>query len=137
MNECVKWPIATAAREEGGVVGQGRQHEVWIIGHGRVPTCYRSAAWPEISINLHKYTARLRTKQTPRKGRYDRLTDHAIEQFAVAERAMTTIVPNNEESPKHGALRRPICRPQQGVLDGEGSGSKACHDHHVPCEVGE
>ena len=50
---------------------------------------------------------------------------------------MATVVSNHEKRPEHGTLRRPVSWPQPRVLDGKGSGSKACHDHHVSREVGE
>lgn len=49
---------------------------------------------------------------------------------------MPAVVPDHEKSPEHGTLRRPVSWPNKRALDREGSGCKACHDHHVPCEVG-
>lgn len=50
---------------------------------------------------------------------------------------MAAVVSDYEQRPEHGALRRPVSRPDQRVLDSEGSSSEARHNHHVPCEVGE
>ena len=63
------------------------------------------------------------------------LTDHIVEGFIIAERAMAAVVPDYEERPEHGALSQPVSRPYERALDGQGGRTEASNDEHVSRKV--
>ena len=67
----------------------------------------------------------------------DNVTNKVIESLVVAETLVTAIVANNEKCPEHGALSKPVKRPHQGVVQGEGSEGQATYNSNVLHEVRE
>lgn len=64
-------------------------------------------------------------------------TDNAVEKFALAERAVTAVMPNNEQRPEHGSLRQPVGGPYEGAFDGQRSSGNPNNGDAVSREIRE
>lgn len=63
------------------------------------------------------------------------LTDNAVEKLVVAKRAVTAVMPNNEQRPEHSPLRQPVRGPHERTVDGQGTGGETRDNEHVSREV--
>lgn len=79
----------------------------------------------------------LTTSRRPKRPRLFHLDVHlthdVVEQLAVAEGAMATVMPDNEQCPEHRALGKPVEGPHQGVVDGNSTSSDAHNRDDVSC----
>jgi hypothetical protein len=70
-------------------------------------------------------------------GGVDDVTDEIVQSLVVTEALVTAIVANHEKSPEHGALSKPVKRPDKGVVEGEGSKGKSSDNGNILNEVRE
>lgn len=70
-------------------------------------------------------------------GGVDDVTDEIIQSLVVTEALVTAIVANNEKSPEHGALSKPVERPHKRVVEGEGSKGEGSDNGNILDEVRE
>jgi hypothetical protein len=70
-------------------------------------------------------------------GGMDDVTDEIVQSLVVTEALVTAIVANNEKSPEHGALSKPVERPHKRVVKGEGSEGKGSDNGNILDEIRE
>jgi hypothetical protein len=70
-------------------------------------------------------------------GGVDDVADEIVQSLVVTETLVTAIVANNEKSPEHGALGKPVERPDKRVVEGEGSKGQGSDNGNILDEVRE
>jgi hypothetical protein len=63
------------------------------------------------------------------------VTDHAVESGVVGEAAVAAVVSQHEERPEHGALCRPVERPDEPAVEARRGGGETQHQDHVAHHV--